>query len=78
MKGSGYVRKRPNVAGIAWLVFVGLAAAAAQSLPLVQTLWLEHLAATTRQDAPEAPAPSISPSPASHAAGNMKPDSTEG
>lgn len=72
------MRKRPNVAGIAWLVFVGLAAAAAQSLPLVQTLWLAQVAATTRQASHEQAQPSISPNPATHAVSDVKPDSTAG
>lgn len=78
MKGSGEVRKRPNLAGIAWLVFVGLAAAAAQCVPLVQTLWLSEAVATTRQALHQMEERSDSPDPASQAADHAKPGSTAG
>lgn len=72
------MRKRPNVAGIAWLVFVGLATAAAQSLPLMQTLWLSGVTATTRQASHEPAEVSISPDPPSRASSDPTPDSTAG
>ncbi|KAA0214917.1 MAG: hypothetical protein DYG94_10725 [Leptolyngbya sp. PLA3] len=72
------MRKKPNIAGIAWLVFVGLAAATAQSVPLVQTLWLARSGATMRQASHEPERPGVSPGPASHAAGGAGPTSTAG
>lgn len=78
MKGSGDVRKRSNVAGIAWLVFVGLAAAVTQSLPLVQTMWLARTTAPTRQASHEPAEVSKQSEPASHSVGEAKTHSTAG
>ncbi|MCL4221990.1 MAG: hypothetical protein KJZ65_11555 [Phycisphaerales bacterium] len=78
MKGSWDVGKRSNLAGIAWLVFVGLAAAVTQSLPLVQTIWLARATATTRQASHEPAEVSTQSEPASHPAGEAKTHSTAG
>ena len=72
------MRKRPNIAGIAWLVFVGLAAAAAQSLPLVQTLWLAEAAQAMRQASHEPTSRDVSPANGPHAISDVKPQSTAG